>query len=206
MLDFFAKLNLFRKIKCYLLEGIKRTQCSWNQITSIWARGCLPSHLTLCHIHLSLAALSVATPTLGSMPQTIFKHASMRKYLEIVFWTFCYLLSWHLNIQIVLHCCWHVLFLSLFHAHMFYLSQWARLCGVLPPASLLDPGAGKSRGTPYLNVVRAFAFCVLVEVFLQLPAALALAERNWTEPNTFLYAEEQSQPQIPFFIFLSSLD
>ena len=131
----------------------------------------------------------------------MFKHASRREYLEIVFWTFCYLLSWHLNIQIVLHCCWHVLFLSPFHAHMFYLSRWAYLCAVLPSASCLDSGAGKSWGTPYLIAVRVFALCVQGEVFLQLRAALAQAEMNWNEPNIFLYVEEQSQPQISFLYF-----
>lgn len=151
-------------------------------------RGCLPICLTLCYtwaIWPYLAAIFGASPMLGSMPQTMFKYGSTRKYLETVFWTFRYLHSWHLNIQIVLHCCWHVLFLSLFHAHMFYLSQWACLCAVLPSTSLLDLGAGKSWGIPYIIVVRAFALCVRVEVFLQLCAAFALTERTWTEPNIF---------------------
>lgn len=85
-----------------------------------WCRGQYPcsSILMATHIWIALQSMSV------TISKTIFKPVSTRKPLKIVFWSFCYLLSWHLNTQIVLHCSWHVLFLSLsYFMHICFISQ-----------------------------------------------------------------------------------
>lgn len=76
------------------------------------------SVLMATHTLLALQSMSV------TISKTIFKPVLTRKPLKIVFWSLRYLLSWHLNIQIVLHCCWHVLFLSLsYFSHICFISQ-----------------------------------------------------------------------------------
>lgn len=144
-LSFFAKLNTFRKINCIISKKKenKKVVLKWDCLKSVWGQrllACSPTFTLHPLEPLYFTAASVATPMLRSVPQTIVKHASARMYLDITFWTLCYLLSSHVNIQTVLQCRWRVWVLSLFHAHRFYLSQWARLGGVLPPSSPLDRG------------------------------------------------------------------
>lgn len=81
------------------------------------SRGQLACSSVLMATHTWIALQSIS----GAISKSIFKPVSTRKN---VFWSLHYLLSWHLNIQIVLHCGWHVLFLSLsYFMHICFISQ-----------------------------------------------------------------------------------
>ena len=140
-----------------------------------------------------------------TISKKIFKPVSTGKPLKIVFWSFCYLLSWHLNIQIVLHCCWHVLFLSLScFMHICFISQFDsklfefRWC--VNFSFPLFSCAVENLGILYLFVVTS-SFTLQVAgrlIFLHLDAFLFQQEGWWTEqkwgPSQYFLLTVRTEP------------
>ena len=148
-----------------------------------------------------------------TVSKSIFKFVSMRKPLRIVFWSLRYLLSWHLNIQIVLHYCWRFILISkLFHEHMFYLPQLDckifefRWCVTFYFTPIII--AVGNLGILYLLVITNW-FCFIghwqVKFFLtQMCFAQAESELNWTKMRYSLilfYLQSKAVHSYSFFFF-----
>lgn len=143
--------------------------------------------------------------------KTIFKPVYTRKPLRVVFWSFRYLLSWHLNIQIVLHCCWHVLFLSLsYFMHICFISLQLdcnifefRWCVTFSFTHILF--AVENLGIQYLLLI-LISFCFIggwqVKIFLISRQGGEL-NRNEYSPIFSCLQSERSYPQICFLTVFS---